>query len=137
MCFEWFGTGADDNSCDVWIWTGDELPFDETAQNSSWRRLPELWKGEAIAPFIGAAIHCYRSPVPIILFLSIQRLMKHIDWNGGDGSVRYQCKYKLSDGSWTDWIDIEKGNNSPGADFMEFQVRDELSGKASRTEYEE
>ncbi len=45
--FEWLGTGADDNSCKIWVWTGDELPFKESTWESTWKMLPKLWKGEA------------------------------------------------------------------------------------------
>jgi len=44
--FEWFGEGANDNNCDIWVWTGDELPFNENSWDGTWRKLPKLWKGE-------------------------------------------------------------------------------------------
>ncbi|GHU41462.1 hypothetical protein FACS1894111_03780 [Clostridia bacterium] len=43
---EWFGKGADDNNCKIWIWTGDTLPFDENTWDGTWRKAPQLWKGE-------------------------------------------------------------------------------------------
>ena len=40
--FEWFGLGADDNTCEIYAWTGESLPFNE----ATWTLLPKLWKGE-------------------------------------------------------------------------------------------
>lgn len=40
---EWLGQGGSDETVSIWTWTGNSLPFDE----SSWTKLPKLWKGEA------------------------------------------------------------------------------------------
>ncbi|MDF2540319.1 MAG: hypothetical protein K0S47_37 [Herbinix sp.] len=45
--FEWFGAGANDDNCTIWVWTGDELPFNEESWDNTWKKLPKLWKGEA------------------------------------------------------------------------------------------
>jgi|GEM_PF-1191102 len=62
-------------------------------------------------------------------------VMKYIYWNYGDGSAIYQCKYKLSNGHWTDWSSVGDTNSTPNVDFKEFQVKVELTGKASYTDY--
>ncbi len=45
--FEWFGEGANDSNCDIWVWTGNELPFNESSWDGTWKRLPKLWTGDS------------------------------------------------------------------------------------------
>lgn len=40
--FEWFGSGADDNSLEIYAYIGNTWPFDK----NTWTELPKLWKGE-------------------------------------------------------------------------------------------
>ncbi|MCT4618295.1 MAG: hypothetical protein N4A62_02790 [Marinisporobacter sp.] len=39
--FEWFGSGATDETCKIQAWVGDELPFNE----DTWKKLSESYKG--------------------------------------------------------------------------------------------
>ena len=40
--FEWFGSGADDNSLEIYAFIGNSWPYDK----QTWEELPKLWKGE-------------------------------------------------------------------------------------------
>ena len=40
--FEWFGSGADDNTLEIYAFIGNTWPY----SNESWTELPKLWKGE-------------------------------------------------------------------------------------------
>ena len=40
--FEWFGSGADDETLEIYASIGNEWPYDA----DTWEELPELWKGE-------------------------------------------------------------------------------------------
>lgn len=79
----------------------------------------------------------WTSPVIKAYRADAKGLMNYIYWNYGNGNARYQCRYKSLDGNWTDWIDITNHSSSPMVDFTEFQVKVELTGKASYTEYVE
>lgn len=40
--FEWFGSGADDNTLEIYAYTGNSWPYN----SETWEALPKLWKGE-------------------------------------------------------------------------------------------
>lgn len=40
--FEWFGSGADDNTLEIYAYIGNSWPFNP----ETWEELPKLWKGE-------------------------------------------------------------------------------------------
>jgi hypothetical protein len=40
--FEWFGSGADDNTLEIYAYTGNSWPYSP----NTWEELPKLWKGE-------------------------------------------------------------------------------------------
>ena len=39
--YEWFGEGADNDTCEIYAWIGDSLPF-----STDWTELPKLFSGE-------------------------------------------------------------------------------------------
>ena len=40
--FEWFGSGANDNTLEIYAYTGNSWPYSK----DTWEELPKLWKGE-------------------------------------------------------------------------------------------
>ena len=40
--FEWFGSGANDETLEIYAYIGNSWPYNE----STWEKLPKLWKGE-------------------------------------------------------------------------------------------
>jgi hypothetical protein len=91
--------------------------------------------GVAVLELINDGTGTWTSPVITSGQNDSKSLMEQSTWNSdGEGSVSYYIKYKSEAGEWSDWFDVSEDNATSSRDFVQFQVKVVLSGKAS---YEE